>query len=91
MMLKDVIVLLKKEKKQKATIIQKIVIGIGLLTAVCVAIGILLKPKLGKETFEKIKKKTDKIKKDIKTSGHDITKEVKKSVKNISKEFKKTE
>lgn len=88
MMLKDVIVLLKKEKKQKVTINQKIVIGIGLLAAGCIAIGILFKSKLGKETFEKIKKKTEKIKKDINTSGHDITEEVKKSVKNISKEIK---
>lgn len=89
MRVKDLMVLLKKEKRHKLTVGQKVAVGIGALTAVGITIIILFVPKLGKKAREKIKKKTEEIKKSIKSSGYDITKEINKTTKNISNEIKK--
>lgn len=88
MVLKDLMVLLKKEKR-KTTLVQKVVVGIGALIAVGVTTIILFAPKSGKLARGKIVKNAQEIQKDIKNSGRDIKKEIQKTTKNVSKEIKK--
>ncbi len=57
MILRDLLDVLSKERRRKEKIeaVQNIAVGIGIVTAVSVATGILFAPKSGKETREEMK------------------------------------
>ncbi len=59
MVLRDLLDVLSKERrrKQKIKAVQNIAVGVGIVTAVSVATGVLFAPKSGKETREDIKVK----------------------------------
>jgi|AGTN01.2.fsa_nt_gi hypothetical protein len=69
MLLKDLMDLVNKEKRQKERVkVAKYAIGMVAVAAAGVAIGVIFAPKSGKETREDLKKKAVKTEEIIKTN-----------------------
>lgn len=88
MSIRDLLNLVSKEKRKKERVkaVQKFAVGMGVVAAAGVAVGVLLAPKSGKETREDMKKKAIDTVETIKNTVQKKAETMKDSATNIKQE-----